>query len=250
MLTARVIPCLDFVAGRVVKGVQFQDLRDTGDPASLALQYEDQGADEIIMLDVSATAESRSSASSTVADVRKRISIPLTVGGGVRSVDDVQALLESGADKVSINTAAVANPMLICEASDRFGKQCIVIAIDARKYHDDFVVVTNSGTQQTLLRASDWAMQATTFGAGEVLLTSWDRDGTQSGYDLLLIKEIAESVQVPVIASGGASHPNDMVLALRAGASAVLAASILHDKLFTISEIKNALKTAGYEVRL
>lgn len=250
MLTARVIPCLDFSDGRVVKGVKFQNLRDAGDPASLALQYEDQGADEIVMLDVSATPESRANASSTVEVVRNRISIPLTVGGGVRSIDNIRILLESGADKVSINTAAVANPMLICDASERFGKQCIVIAIDAVAQEDDYAVVTNSGKRQTAHRATNWARQATSLGAGEILLTSWDRDGTQSGYDLQLIKEVAESVEVPVIASGGASNPNDMVLALRAGASAVLAASILHDRLFTISEIKNALKAAGYEVRL
>lgn len=249
MLTLRVIPCLDFAAGRVVKGVKFQDLRDAGNPASLALHYEDQGADEIIMLDVSATSEGRSNASSIVADVRKRISIPLTVGGGVRSVDDVRALLEAGADKVSINTAAVENPTLICEASDRFGKQCIVIAIDSKEHEGDHVVTIRSGTQRTFLRTADWARQASALGAGEVLLTSWDRDGTQSGYDLTLISSVASAVNVPVIASGGAANPMDMVLAVRAGASAVLAASILHDRMFTITDIKSALKTAGYEVR-
>ncbi|MBN1283032.1 MAG: imidazole glycerol phosphate synthase subunit HisF [Proteobacteria bacterium] len=250
MLTVRIIPCLDVRDGRVVKGIRFQGLRDAGDPAEQAALYERQGADEITMLDVSATPEGRNTALGTVAAVRERISLPLTVGGGVRGVGDALALLAAGADKVGVNTAAVENPELIAEMADRFGSQCAVLAIDASaRGGGGFEVMTHSGKRRTGIDAVEWAARAAELGAGEILLTSWDRDGTRSGYDLDLISAVAGAVGVPIVASGGASDASHMAEALRAGASAVLAASIFHYAEHTVGSLKAELAAMGIEVR-
>lgn len=250
MLTYRVIPCLDVRDGRVVKGVRFSGLRDAGDPAELAGAYEEQGADEIVVLDVSATPEGRGTQVETVRRVRARLAIPLTVGGGVRTVANAGALLEAGADKVSVNTAAVNAPSLLSELAERFGSQCTVLALDAAAGpNGGWEVVVRSGTQRTGIDAVQWAREATTRGAGEILLTSWDRDGTRSGYDLGLIRAISGAVSVPIIASGGAAGPEHLVEALGAGASAVLAASIFHDGDYTVASVKKLLAAHGWEVR-
>ncbi|MGD9253330.1 MAG: imidazole glycerol phosphate synthase subunit HisF [Holophagae bacterium] len=246
----RVIPCLDVDGGRVVKGVQFQSLRDAGDPVELAGLYADQGADELVVLDVSATPEGRGNALETVRGVRRRLPIPLTVGGGVRRVDDARALLEAGADKVAVNTAAVSNPALLAEMAARFGRQCTVLALDAARDGDGWRVVVRSGRDRLEMDAVDWARQATDTGAGEILLTSWDRDGTGAGYDLRLITAVTRAVRVPVIASGGADSAEHMAQALQAGADAVLAASILHDGETTVAALKRRLAALGAEVRL
>lgn len=250
MLTVRIVPCLDVRDGRVVKGVRFQGLRDAGSPPELAEAYEAQGADEIVLLDVSATPEGRATAARTVAAVRERLSLPLTVGGGVRVADDAARLLEAGADKVAVNTAAVEGPALLDEMARRFGRQCTVLALDAaRDGAGRFEVVTLSGKRRTGLDAIDWARQAEARGAGEVLLTSWDRDGTKAGYDLELIAAVADAVAVPIVASGGAATAEHMAEAVRAGASAVLAASIFHYGETTVAELKGALARLGVEVR-
>jgi cyclase len=250
VLTARIIPCLDVRDGRVVKGVRFSGLRDAGDPAELAAAYEAQGADEIVILDVSATPEGRGAALETVRLVRACLSIPLTVGGGVRTASEAGDLLEAGADKVSINTAAVGNPRLLAEVAERFGRQCTVLALDAARANGSWEVVIRSGTDRTGLHALEWARQATHQGAGEILLTSWDRDGTRIGYDLDLLAAISQTVTVPVIASGGAASPDHLADALRAGADAVLAASIFHDGDYTVGDVKRALAGQGFSVRL
>jgi imidazoleglycerol phosphate synthase cyclase subunit len=249
-LTVRIIPCLDVRAGRVVKGVRFHDLADAGDPAALAAAYEADGADEIMVLDVTATEERRATAADTVRRVRDRISIPLTVGGGVTSAGDAAALLDAGADKVCVNTAAVSRPGLIDELAARFGAQCTVIAIDAaRRSSGGFEVVVRSGTARTGNDAAVWAAEAAARGAGEVLLTSFDRDGTKSGYDLELIAVVAAAVGVPIVASGGAAVAKHMVEAVGAGASAVLAASIFHFGELTVRALKTQLASLGLEVR-
>ncbi|HEV8480882.1 MAG TPA: imidazole glycerol phosphate synthase subunit HisF [Candidatus Eisenbacteria bacterium] len=249
MLTARVIPCLDVRDGRVVKGVRFSSLRDAGDPVALAAAYEEQGADEIVILDVSATPEGRATCSETVRAVRRELSIPLTVGGGVRSADDAAKLLEAGADKVSVNTAAVRDPELLDTLAARFGCQCTVLALDAAAHDGAWRVVVRSGAERTHLDAVSWAREAERRGAGEILLTSWDRDGTRAGYDTRLIAAIAGAVRLPVIASGGASGPGDLAQALAAGADAVLAASIFHDGEWSVAAIKDHLARLGLEVR-
>ena len=249
MLTVRIIPCLDCRDGRVVKGIKFQGLRDAGNPAELAQSYELQGADEIVLLDVSATPQGRANQTDTVKEVRNRLSIPLTVGGGVRKVEDAARLLGAGADKVGINTAAVDNPDLINEIAERFGCQCTVIAIDAAWTGENWEVVTLSGKNRTGIDAIEWAKETTRRGAGEILLTSWDRDGTRSGYDLKLLNAVSEAVNVPVIASGGADSPQHMVDALKSGAHAVLAASIFHDGDYTVSSVKDELAKHGIEIR-
>jgi imidazoleglycerol phosphate synthase cyclase subunit len=250
MLAVRVIPCLDCKDGRVVKGVRFQGLRDAGSPAELARHYENQGADELVVLDVSATPEGRRTAYETVRLVRAELSIPLTVGGGVRRIEDAAALLMAGADKVSINTAAVERPAMLTEMSRTFGAQCTILALDAaRASRGGWEVVVRSGRERTGLDAIEWARRAQDLGAGEVLLTSWDRDGTRSGYDLELLTAVSKAVTVPVIASGGAAHPAHLVEALHAGADAVLAASIFHDSDFTVDVVKAAISKAGFEVR-
>jgi imidazoleglycerol phosphate synthase cyclase subunit len=250
VLSARVIPCLDTRDGRVVKGVRFRSLRDAGDPAELAALYERQGADEVVLLDVSATPEGRGNALETVRRVRKELSIPLTVGGGVRALEDAGRLLDAGADKVGVNTAAVRRPALLTELATRFGSQCTVLALDAaRRDAGGYEVVVLSGEQRTGDGALAWARRAAELGAGEILLTSVDRDGTRAGYELELLASIAGAVDVPVVASGGASAPADLLAALRAGADAVLAASIFHDGVHTIGEVKAYLGEHGVEVR-
>ncbi|MGH6898005.1 MAG: imidazole glycerol phosphate synthase subunit HisF [Geminicoccaceae bacterium] len=249
MLAARIIPCLDVSHGRVVKGVRFQGLRDAGDPAERAALYERQGADEIVILDVSATPEARGNQVETVERVRRHLGIPLTVGGGIRTIDDARALLEAGADKVSINTAAVHRPALLTEIALRFGRQCTVLAIDAAQRGGGFEVLVKGGREGTGIDAVGWAHEGTDRGAGEILLTSWDRDGTRAGYDLELTRAVADAVRVPVIASGGAATPAHLKAALDAGADAVLAASIFHDDDMTVGEVKRALAALGVHLR-
>ncbi len=249
MLARRVIPCLDVSHGRVVKGVRFQGLRDAGDPAELAAAYEAQGADEIVILDVSATPEGRGHQLETVERVRAVLSIPLTVGGGICSEEDAWRLLEAGADKVSVNTAAVERPALLAEIAARFGRQCCVLAIDAARRSDRFEVLIKGGREGTGLDAVAWAREGERRGAGEILLTSWDRDGTRAGYDLPLTRAVAAAVRVPVIASGGAHSPAHLLEALEAGADAVLAASIFHDGDLTVAEVKRFLAANGVVVR-
>ena len=236
MLKARIIPCLDVNDGRVVKGVKFQNLRDAGSPEELAAHYEEQGADELVVLDVSATRQARLAMLETVEIVRKQLSIPLTVGGGVGSVEDAGRLLNAGADKVSINSAAVRNPDLVNEMSTRFGAQCTVVAIDAKMTDGQFQVLTRSGTEAETLDAVAWAAEAQQRGAGEILLTSFDRDGTRSGYDLPMLTAVTNACGLPVIASGGANSVAHMVEAFEHGAHAVLAASIFHDGNMTVND--------------
>ncbi len=250
MPVPRVIPCLDVRDGRVVKGVRFENLRDAGDPVEQAALYERQGADEIVMLDVSATPQGRRASLRTVAAIRKVLSIPLTVGGGVQDVADAAAMLEAGADKIGVNTAAVKNPALLEALAKQFGSQCVVLALDALAYGKGrWRVVVRSGQETVPLDALGWAIEATQRGAGEILLTSVDRDGTHSGYDLALIQAVSGTVGVPVIASGGAASPEHLVEALRAGADAVLAASIFHDGIFSVAWVKQEIAAAGFAVR-
>lgn len=249
MLTLRIIPCLDVRDGRVVKGVQFQNLRDAGDPADQAALYEGQGADEICILDVSATVEERANQTLTISAVRQRLGIPLTAGGGVRTAADAHELLRSGADKVSVNSAAVARPQLLHELADRFGRQCVVLAIDASREGERWVVRTHSGTTLAKLDVVEWAALGEAEGAGEILLTSWDRDGTRDGYDLELLRAVRAAVNVPIIASGGANSAQHMAEAVHAGADAVLAASIFHDGDTTVASVKERLAALGIEVR-
>jgi imidazoleglycerol phosphate synthase cyclase subunit len=249
VLTRRIIPCLDVSHGRVVKGIRFQGLRDAGDPAERAALYEEQGADEIVILDVSATPEGRGNQVETTRRVRERLGIPLTVGGGIRALEDAQALLEAGADKVSVNTAAVHRPEILSNIAEHFGRQCTVLAIDAARRDGRFEVLIKGGREGTGIGAIEWARQAVERGAGEILLTSWDRDGTREGYDLELIRKVADAVRVPVIASGGAAGPEHLKQAFDAGADAVLAASIFHDDELTVADVKRALGGLGVPVR-
>ncbi|MEM7260438.1 MAG: imidazole glycerol phosphate synthase cyclase subunit [Planctomycetota bacterium] len=249
MMMARVIPCLDVRDGRVVKGVRFQGLRDCGDPVSLAQRYESDGADELALLDIGATPADGAHGVATLRAVRAELSIPLLAGGGVRSVGDATRLLESGADKVAVNTAAVDEPALLTRLADRFGRQCTVIAIDAVRADDGWRLVTSSGAHRVDVNAVVWAQEATERGAGEILLTSWDRDGTGNGYDLPLLRAVRSAVDVPVIASGGGRESEHMAAAIRAGADAVLAATIFHDQLTTPRFLKSELGRTGLEVR-
>ncbi|QBI21806.1 imidazole glycerol phosphate synthase subunit HisF [Egibacter rhizosphaerae] len=251
-LTARVIPCLDVDAGRVVKGVRFVDIRDAGDPVELARVYDSEGADELVFLDITASSEGRETIDRVVAATAEQVFIPLTVGGGVRSVDDVRRLLRAGADKVSLNTAAVARPELLSEAADAFGSQCVVSAIDARARPDGsgWEVLVKGGRESTGRDAVAWAAEVAERGAGEILLTSMDRDGTKSGFDIGLLRAVEHAVSVPVIASGGAGEVEHMVAGIRdGGASAVLAASIFHFGELRIAEVKDAMAAAGLPVR-
>jgi len=252
LLAKRVIPCLDVDAGRVVKGVRFQQLRDAGDPVELAAHYDREGADELVFLDITATLEDRAATLDVVSRTAEEVFIPLTVGGGVRHEDDVQALLRAGADKVSVNTAAVRDPSLLARCADRFGTQCMVIAIDAKRLDGGWEVYVDAGHIATGRAALEWAAEATPrHGAGEVLLTSMDRDGTGEGYDIDLLSAIAGAVAVPVIASGGAGEPAHFADALTEGrADAVLAASRWHDGDLTIREVKEHLAARGIPVRL
>lgn len=250
---ARVIACLDVRGGRVVKGVEFRNLKDSGDPAQLAEKYAEEGADEIVMLDVSATAEERGTAIDTVRRVRRNLTIPLTVGGGVRSADDAGRLLDAGADKISVNSAAVKEPQLLGTLAERFGAQCTVVAIDAQRRSGPqgvwWEVMTRGGRDVTGLDAVRWAKDSAARGAGEILLTSMDRDGTNAGYDVELLNAVSQQVQVPVIASGGAGEPRHLVEALRAGADAVLAASIFHEGRWNMREVKRVMSEQGVQVR-
>lgn len=250
MLRSRVIPCLDVTDGRVVKGVNFVDLVDEGDPVELAARYASEGADEICFLDISATPQGRDTMLDVVRRTASSVFVPLTVGGGVRSPDDMKATLRAGADKVTVNTAAVDNPDLLVECGRRFGRQCVVLAIDARRHPDGFEVVVTGGRRPTGLDAVEWARRGVELGAGEILLTSMERDGTQDGFDLDLTRAVSEAVPVPVIASGGAGTAEDCVAAIRhGGAAAVLAASIFHRRLIEIAHVKTTMAAAGIPVR-
>jgi cyclase len=252
MLAKRVIPCLDVDGGRVVKGVRFRHLRDAGDPVELAAHYDREGADELVFLDITATLEDRAATLDVVSRTAAEVFIPLTVGGGVGKEDDVQALLRAGADKVSVNSAAVRDPSLLSRSADRFGTQCMVVAIDAKRRNGGWEVYIDAGHTATGHDAVEWAAEATArHGAGEVLVTSMDRDGTGEGYDLDLLRAIAAAVAVPVIASGGAGEPAHFAEALTDGhADAVLAASRWHDGDLTIREVKEHLASRGIPVRL
>jgi cyclase len=250
MLKARVIPCLDCDGGRVVKGVRFSNMRDAGDPVELSARYEADGADEIVILDISATIEARQNNLDTIRAIRQVVSIPLTTGGGVRSVGDCEALLTAGADKISINTAALRDPDLVNRIAERFGNQCTVIAIDAHAERGDWRVLANGGRTEMQRSVVAWAMEAEERGAGEILLTSWDKDGTRSGYDLELLTAITAAVKIPVIASGGAATARHLAEAYAAGASGLLAASLFHDGDYTIRTIKQELQSFGVPVRL
>jgi cyclase len=254
MLARRIIPCLDVTAGRVVKGVKFKELRDAGDPVECAAAYDAQGADELVFLDITASSDRRSIMHDVVAATAERCFMPLTVGGGLRSTSDIEAMLRSGADKVSLNTAAIADPGLIHEASDRFGAQCIVVAIDAKREpgpEAKWRVYTHGGRNATSLDAVEWARKAVQLGAGEILLTSMDQDGVQLGYDIELTRQVSDAVSVPVIASGGAGRPQHFADVLeRGGASAALAASLFHFGALTIPGLKRYLDDQGVPVRI
>lgn len=250
MLRERIIPCLDVADGRVVKGVNFVDLVDEGDPVELAARYAAEGADEICFLDISASHEDRETMLDVVHRTAEQVFVPLTVGGGIRRPDDMKAALRAGADKVSVNTAAVQDPHLVEACARQFGRQCVVLAIDARRNPaGGFEVVVMGGRHPTGIDALEWAARATDLGAGEILLTSMDRDGTYDGFDLELTQAVADAVDVPVIASGGAGNATHCVDAAKAGASAVLAASIFHRREVAISEVKAAMAEAGLAVR-
>ena len=248
-VAVRVIPCLDVDAGRVVKGVNFTDLRDAGDPVELAAEYDAEGADELTFLDITASSSGRETTYDVVRRTAEQVFIPLTVGGGVRTVADVDALLRAGADKVGVNTAAVARPEFLREAAHRFGSQCIVLSIDARRAQGGFEVTTHGGRRGTGIDAVEWAVTAQDLGAGEILLNSMDADGSRTGYDLELIRAVRAKVTVPLIASGGAGALADFAPAVEAGADAVLAASVFHFGQLRIGEVKDALAAAGVTVR-
>ena len=250
----RIIPCLDVDKGRVVKGVNFVNIKDAGDPVEIAKRYDDQGADELTMLDITASSESREITYKTVESIAGQVFIPLTVGGGVRNTEDIKRLLRSGADKVSINTAAVENPDFIKEASDKFGSQCIVVAVDAKATDNassSWEVVTYGGRKRTGMDVIDWVNKVQENGAGEILLTSMDRDGTKQGFDNKLTKAVSSSVPIPVIASGGVGTLQHLVDGIKeGGAEAVLAASIFHYSEFSIQEVKEAMLKSGLEIRV
>jgi cyclase len=252
-LAKRIIPCLDVDKGRVVKGVNFLNIRDAGDPIEIAKRYDDEGADEITMLDITASHETRDTTYKTVENIASQVFIPLTVGGGVRKIEDIKKLLRSGADKVSINTAAVENPDFVKEAADKFGSQCIVVAVDAKLKEDSsssWEVVTYGGRNRTGIDVQEWTKQVADYGAGEILLTSMDRDGTKEGFDNELVFQVSSSIDIPVIASGGVGNLQHLIDGIRiGGAEAVLAASIFHFSEFTIQEAKDAMKDSGIVVR-
>jgi len=250
-LAKRIIPCLDVDNGRVVKGVQFVDIRDAGDPVEVARRYNEEGADEITFLDITATSDNRDTIVHVVEQVASEVFIPLTVGGGIRKPDDVLSMLNAGADKVSINSAAVFNPEFVKEVTDRFGSQCIVVAIDAKRVDDHWEIFTHGGRKPTGIDAIEWAAKMTDYGAGEILLTSMDRDGTKIGFDNELVRAVAEAVSIPVIASGGVGELQHLVDGVKkGGADAVLAASIFHFAEYTVGEAKRFMADQGIEVRL
>ena len=252
MHTKRVIPCLDIKDGRVVKGVKFKNLKDAGDPADVAAAYDKAGADEVVFLDITASSDSRATQLEWVRQVAGRLFIPFTVGGGIRTVDDFRAILREGADKISVNSAAIMNPQLISEAAEKFGSQCVVVAIDAKKREDGgWNIFKNGGRVDMGMDAVEWALEAERLGAGEILLTSMDADGTKAGYDLELTKAVSEAVGIPVIASGGAGKEEHFYEALQdAGAEAVLAASLFHFKELEIRDVKKYLHEQGISVRI
>jgi imidazole glycerol-phosphate synthase subunit HisF len=253
-LATRIIPCLDVDAGRVVKGIKFVDIRDAGDPVEVARRYDQQGADEITFLDITASKDNRNTMVQVVEAVASEVFIPLTVGGGIRTVDDIRRMLIAGADKVSINTAAIENPKLIEDAANYFGAQCIVVALDARQSSSkphSWEIYTHGVRKPTGIDAVDWACRMASAGAGEILLTSMDRDGTRDGYDIELTRLIADAVEIPVIASGGVGSLNHLVQGVTEGrASAVLAASIFHFGEYTVSDAKKLMRDSGLEIRL
>jgi cyclase len=251
-LAKRIIPCLDVTAGRVVKGVNFVELRDAGDPVEIARRYDDQGADELTFLDITASSDERDLILHIIEAVASQVFIPLTVGGGVRAVEDVRRLLNAGADKVSINTSAVTNPQLVQDAADKYGSQCIVVAIDAKRAGDNsWEVYTHGGRKNTGLDAVEWAKRMQKLGAGEILLTSMDRDGTRSGFDLALTRAVSDAIGIPVIASGGVGGLQDLADGVKTGhADAVLAASIFHYGQHTVQEAKRYMAERGIAVRL
>ncbi|MGY1489449.1 imidazole glycerol phosphate synthase subunit HisF [Methylobacillus pratensis] len=250
-LAKRIIPCLDVTNGRVVKGVNFLELRDAGDPVEIARRYDEQGADELTFLDITASSDNRGLILGIIEQVASQVFIPLTVGGGVREVEDVRRLLNAGADKVSINTAAVTNPQLVADAAARFGSQCIVVAIDAKQVGDHWEIFTHGGRKASGLNAVDWARKMVELGAGELLVTSMDRDGTKMGFNLPLNRAISEAVDVPIIASGGVGNLVHLVEGVReGGADAVLAASIFHYGEYTVRQAKEYMRDQGIEVRL
>lgn len=249
MLARRIIPCLDVAGGRVVKGQQFKDLIDVDDPATLGRRYAAEGADELVFYDITASAEQRSISHEFVAQVARELNIPFAVGGGIRSLDDIQFILRQGADKVSLNSSAVANPQLIQDAATRFGSQCIVLSIDAKKIGDTYRVTTQGGRHLTTLDVIEWAVQGVALGAGEIVLNTMDTDGEQHGYDIDLLTQLTAAVNVPVIASGGAGHIDHFIAAAKAGADGLLAASVFHFQTLTIHEVKEALHAAGVPVR-
>ena len=251
MHTKRIIPCLDVNNGRVVKGVNFVDLIDAGDPVAIAQAYDKAGADELVFLDITASSDNRGTVVDMVRKVAEKVFIPFTVGGGIRTVDDFKVLLREGADKISVNSAAIMNPNLISEAADKFGSQCVVVAIDAKKTEDGWHIFKNGGRVDMGIDAIEWAMKADKLGAGEILLTSMDCDGTKAGYDIELTRLISENVSIPVIASGGAGNLSHFYDALTDGkADAALAASLFHFKELEIKEVKEYLRGRGVSVRL
>ena len=249
----RIIPCLDVDKGRVVKGVNFLNIRDAGDPVEIAKRYDAEGADEITMLDITASHETRDTTYKTVESIASQVFIPLTVGGGVRKIEDIKKLLRSGADKVSINTSAVENPSFVKEAADKFGSQCIVVAVDAKAMTDKentWEVVTYGGRNRTGIDVLEWTEQVASYGAGEILLTSMDRDGTKEGFDNNLVFKVSSGISIPVIASGGVGNLDHLIDGVKiGGAEAVLAASIFHFSEFSIKEAKEAMKASGITVR-
>ena len=249
----RIIPCLDVDKGRVVKGVNFLNIRDAGDPVEIAKRYDTEGADEITMLDITASHETRDTTYKTVESIASQVFIPLTVGGGVRKIEDIKKLLRSGADKVSINTSAVENPSFVKEAADKFGSQCIVVAVDAKAMTDKentWAVVTYGGRNRTGIDVLEWTEQVAAYGAGEILLTSMDRDGTKEGFDNNLVSKVSSGISIPVIASGGVGNLDHLIDGVKiGGAEAVLAASIFHFSEFSIKEAKEAMKASGITVR-
>ena len=249
----RIIPCLDVDKGRVVKGVNFLNIRDAGDPVEIAKRYDKEGADEITMLDITASHETRDTTYKTVESIASQVFMPLTVGGGVRTLEDIKKLLRSGADKVSINTSAVENPDFVKEAADKFGSQCIVVAVDAKSSNIDeesWEVVTYGGRNRTGIDVLEWTQQITNYGAGEILLTSMDRDGTKAGFDNSLVSKVSSGISIPVIASGGVGNLDHLIDGIKiGGAEAVLAASIFHFSEFSIKEAKEAMRASGINIR-
>jgi cyclase len=249
MLARRIIPCLDVASGRVVKGVHFESLRDAGDPTEQAARYDQEGADELVFLDISASPEARKTTLDMVSRVAESIFIPFTVGGGIRSVTDAGAALRAGADKVAVNTAAVRDPSLVPQLAESFGSQCVVAAVDAKRINGRLTVMVSGGREETSLEAVDWVRRLESLGAGEILLTSMDRDGTQQGYDLPLLRAASSAVSIPVIASGGAGNLEHLAEAFEAGAHGVLAATIFHFQGSSLPEARAFLRSRGYPVR-